>query len=192
CQRRIWEVVSTCETPQDQRMFLSRLVSLVMVWLREFGGQSAGIAAHYSGYSPAEGTHLEKMPAVGEGTGAAPQSHQRNGDTALAEYSRSGGKAQERAMFPQAHATVADPEWQAEYPAYEQRRISPVHAPTSCGPTYACAIWTSISGAVSRVFWVNCRSRSRIRSRYSLRLMRLPRVVSWRRESTIVRKCSPP
>src|SRR5207247_4612666 len=101
CQRRIWEVVSTCETPQDQRMFLSRLVSLVMVWLREFGGQSACIAPHYSGYSPAEGTHLEEMPAVGEGTRAAPQSHQGNGDTTLAEYSGSAGQAQEREMFPQ-------------------------------------------------------------------------------------------
>src|SRR2546427_6567949 len=101
-------------------MFLSRLVSLVMVWLREFGGQSAGIAAHYSGYSPAEGAHLEKMPSVGEGARAAPQSQQGNGDAALAEYSGSGGQAQEQDMFPQAHATVEDPEWQAEYPAYEQ------------------------------------------------------------------------
>jgi len=43
----VHEVVSTCETPQDHRMFLSRLVSLVMAWLREFGGQSAGIAPHH-------------------------------------------------------------------------------------------------------------------------------------------------
>src|SRR5207244_3799575 len=144
CQRRIWEVVSTCETPQDQRMLLSRLVSLVMVWLREFGGQSAGIAAHYAGYSPAEGTHLEEMPAIGEGTRAAPQSHQGNGDTALAEYLGSGGKAQEQDMFPQAHAIVDDSEWQGQYPTNEQQCIFLVHAPTSLGPTYACAIWTSI------------------------------------------------
>src|SRR5712691_3674587 len=107
------------------------------------------------------------MPAVGEGTRAAPQSHQGNGDTALAEYLGSGGKAQERDMFPEARATVEDAKWQAEYPAYEQRCIFPVHAPTARGPTYVCAIWTSISsGAVSRVSWVHCRSRSRIRSRY--------------------------
>src|SRR5438445_7270234 len=133
------------------------------------------------------------MPAVGERTGAAPQSHQGNGDTALAEYSGSGGQAQEREMFSEARATVEDSEWQAEHPAYEQHHICPVHAPTSCGPTYACAIWTSISsGAVSRVAWVHCRSRCRIRSRYSLRVMRPPMVASWRMESTIVRTCSRP
>src|SRR5207245_11297164 len=102
-------------------------------------------------------------------------------------------QAQERDMFPEACATGEDPEWQAEYRVYEQHRICPVHALTSRGPTYACAIWTSISsGAVLRVSWVHCRSRSRIRFRYSLRVMRLPMVVSWRMESTMVRKCSPP
>src|SRR5712692_8528096 len=174
------------------RSFLSRLVSLVIVGLREFRRETACITPAYFRYLAAEGTHLEEMPAVRERTGAPPQSHQGHGGAAFAEDLGGGREPQELDMVPEAEATADEPERQRQDPAGKEQRILHVHTLAPCSLANACAIGTSSScdsgGSVS----VHLRSRSRMRLRYSLLVMRPPMVVSWRMESTIVRKCSPP
>src|SRR5713226_1044837 len=99
------------------RSFLSRLVSLVIVGLREFRREAAGITPAYFRYLPAEGTHLEQMPAVRERTGAPPQSHQGNGGAAFAEDPGSGRKSQELNVVPEAAVNPGESERQGHYAA---------------------------------------------------------------------------
>src|SRR5216683_2554821 len=102
CHLWTWPVARTWQAAMVRRIFLSRLVSLVIVGLREFRGQSAGVTPAYLRYLAAEGTHLEEMPAVRERTGAAPESYQGNGGAAFAEDLDSGCKSQELDMAPEA------------------------------------------------------------------------------------------
>src|SRR5229473_1299691 len=102
CHRWTWEVSRTWQAAMVRRIFLSRLVNLVIVGLREFRGQSAGITPAYLRYLAAEGTHLEEMPAVCERTGAPPQSDEGHGGAAFAKYPGSGGETQELDVVPEA------------------------------------------------------------------------------------------
>src|SRR5260370_22783845 len=102
CHRWTWEVSRTWQAAMVRRIFLSRLVSLVIVGLREFGRQSACITPAYFRYLAAEGTHLEEVPAVRERTGAAPESYQGDGGAACAEDPYGGRESQELDMVPEA------------------------------------------------------------------------------------------
>src|SRR5438128_2701203 len=102
CQRWTWEVSRTWQAAMVRRILLSRLVSLVIVGLREFGRQSAGITPAYFRYLAAERTDLEEMPAVGERTGTAPKAYQGDGRAACAEDLGSGCKTQELDMVSEA------------------------------------------------------------------------------------------
>src|SRR6266852_3893730 len=174
------------------RSFLSRLVSLVIVGLREFRRETAGITPAYFRYLAAEGTHLEKMPAICERTGAPPQSDEGHGSAAFAKYLGSGREPQELDMVPETEATADEPERQGHDPAGKEQRILHVHKFAPCSLANACAIGTSSSCVSAGTASVHLRSRSRMRSRYSLLVMRPTMVVSWGMESTIVRKCSAP
>src|SRR5713226_10684564 len=174
------------------RSFLSRLVSLVIVGGWVFSRLTVFITSAYFRYLAADGTHLEEMSAVRERTGAPPQSHQGHGGAAFAEDPGGGREPQELEMVPEAEATADEPERQGYDPAGKEQRILHVHTFAPCSLANACAIGTSSSCVSAGTPSVHLRSRSRMRLRYSLLVMRPPMVVSWRMESTIVRKCSPP
>src|SRR6266849_6608749 len=132
CHRWTWEVSRTWQAAMVRRIFLSRLVILVIVGLREFRGQSAGITPAYPRYLAAEGTHLEEMPAVRERTGAAPESDQGNGGAACAQDLGSGCKLQELDMAQEAEETREESPWQGHGPAGKEQHILAIHTFTPC------------------------------------------------------------
>src|SRR6266852_5710418 len=127
CHRWTWEVPRTWQAALECRSFLSRLVSLVIVGLREFRRETAGITPAYFRYLAAAGTHLEKMPAICERTGAPPQPDEGHGGAAFAKYLGSGREPQEDDMVPEAKETADEPERQGYDPAGKEQRILHVH-----------------------------------------------------------------
>src|SRR5713101_4482668 len=89
----IWLVVSHCASAHLPRIRLSLVVNFTIGSLREFGAETAAVAAGHARQPAADRANTQKMSAVGIGTGTLPDTDEEDRTPAPAADRGGGGYA---------------------------------------------------------------------------------------------------